>query len=513
MWRTVMTGLLCLGLGVGLLQAEDGAEEPGVRIVPPPEVVPNHTKIRNATLQQVLRRRVSVNAIETPLNDLLEFLRNKSGVNAINLDRPALEAESIDVAAPVTLQADEVTLGQALHRILEPINLKWVVKDSGFLITTGEGASKLTTRVTPVGRIVDAVEADPQQRAKSEAGLGGDDGEHPLVHAIHRAAGGPWAAIDGAGGSVLLNGKTLTVRGTARDHEEVDVLLSAIQLWRDGRLKHGSAVLHSQWSPAEDDARIAAALAQKKEEIVFDGTPLKDAIQFLNDTSGIRILLDEHSLNAESIDASVAVRQSGRDMTLQAALDMILEPLSLTAVIDHGFLMVMTTAKAEQRRRTVIYDVRDLVPRIPTAVLTQLIQGDSTIAWGETAGEGSVVSPLRGCLIVRHADSVHRKVAQLLEGLRAAHEPGDDKQSAEPDPEAPEQIETRFYPILREGAASQIQAAIIDLVAPESWNAAGGKGVVHVVEETLVVRQTRKVHREIGAFLKALKSAEETASP
>lgn len=512
MLRFVATVALCLGLGIAFLHADD-REEPGVRIVPLPEVTPNLTRIRNTTLQQVLRRRVSTNAVETPLNELMEFLKEKSSVTAITLDRAALESEAISLSKPVTFQADEVTLGQALHRILEPLALTWRVTDSGILITTKSDESKRTVRVTGVGRLVDAIERDPSHVVRAEPGLAGNNGEPPLVHAIHRATTGPWNVVDGAGGSVALSGKTLIVRGTERDHEEVEVLLGGIQLWREGRLKHGSAVLHPQWSPTEDDDRIVAALKQKRDELTFDGTPLKDAIQFLSDTSGVRIILDTASFEGENIDPTAPVQQSGRDLTLQAALDMILEPFALTAIIDHGFLVVMTKTEADTRHRTIIYDVRDLMARIATDDLIPLIKEDSIFAWGDTAGEGSIVSPLSGCLIVRHSDEAHRSVVSFLQGIRETPDDGEGKKKPEADTDEPDRLETRFYPILREGAASQVQTAIVELVTPESWSAAGGRGVAHVVEGTLVVRQSRKVHKEIAAFLKALKSAEEGASP
>jgi hypothetical protein len=500
----VMTGVLCLVVCGESLQAQDGTEAPGVRIVPPSEVIPNLSRIRNATLQQVLRRRVSLNAVDTPLNDLLEFLEKESPVNAIKLDRPALEAMSIDVASPVTFQADQVTLGQALHRILQPLALRWNMTDSGILVTTWDADSKRTTRVTPVGRLVDAMESDSLPTARAEPGLVESDIEHPLVQAIHRATGGLWNAVAGDGGAVSLKGKTLVVRGTARDHEEVEVLLSGIQLWREGRLKYGSAVLHPQWSPTEDDARIATALKEKRDEVAFDGTPLKDALQYLSDTSGIRIILDAASLEAAEIDSTAAVRQSGRDLTLQAALDMILEPLALTAVIDHGFLVVMTPKDAGVRPPAVIYDIRDLTARFSPDDLIQLIMDDPSIDW-----EDSIVCPLTGCLIVKHSPAAQQKVAALLQGLREAREDGAEKKRDEGQTDAADLLQMRLYPLRHNRTANQVRDAVVEIVVPKSWAAAGGKGTAHVVEGTMVVRQTREVHKDIAAFVKSLKAAGE----
>jgi len=53
-------------------------------------------------------------------------------------------------------------------------------------------------------------------------------------------------------------------------------------------------------------------------------------------------------------------------------------------------------------------------------------------------------------------------------------------------------------------AATELARSIPDLIEPESWEGAGGSGVIRAVHGTLVVRQTADVHRQIRRLLQAL---------
>ncbi|HXT58065.1 MAG TPA: DUF4974 domain-containing protein [Pirellulales bacterium] len=52
--------------------------------------------------------------------------------------------------------------------------------------------------------------------------------------------------------------------------------------------------------------------------------------------------------------------------------------------------------------------------------------------------------------------------------------------------------------------ADQLAAAIPGVIAPENWDVSGGAGAIRAVGDTLIVRQTRPVHREIRQLLEQL---------
>jgi len=61
------------------------------------------------------------------------------------------------------------------------------------------------------------------------------------------------------------------------------------------------------------------------------------------------------------------------------------------------------------------------------------------------------------------------------------------------------------YPVARiNRAAAELAQLIPDLIEPESWEGAGGDGVIRAIHGTLVVRQTAEVHRQIRRLLQAL---------
>ncbi len=58
-----------------------------------------------------------------------------------------------------------------------------------------------------------------------------------------------------------------------------------------------------------------------------------------------------------------------------------------------------------------------------------------------------------------------------------------------------------------EGPAERLAQLVVSLVVPHSWQAAGGKGAIQVLDDILVVQHTDLVHREVLRFLEKLRSA------
>lgn len=64
----------------------------------------------------------------------------------------------------------------------------------------------------------------------------------------------------------------------------------------------------------------------------------------------------------------------------------------------------------------------------------------------------------------------------------------------------PQAAPTRAFP-----TADELSKAIPAVVAPESWDLSGGPGAIRAAGNSLIVRQTRPVHREIARLLEELK--------
>jgi hypothetical protein len=145
------------------------------------------------------------------------------------------------------------------------------------------------------------------------------------------------------------------------------------------------------------------------------------------------------------------------DVTVEAALVAVLENIGGTTplgyMVQDGYLLISTKddLSSERYRKTVIYDIRDLIPPVETKVIirrvnekgepvgedsenprvtaveqichiiARLVDKDS---WMDPYGTGTVgeISEFGGLLIICQTSENHRKVAALLADIRA-HKP------------------------------------------------------------------------------------------
>ena len=77
---------------------------------------------------------VSLEFVETPISDIVDFLRDYTGVNFL-LDRVALENEGVTSDTPVTIHVEQIPLKSALHHLLRQLNLTYKVENDVVLIT------------------------------------------------------------------------------------------------------------------------------------------------------------------------------------------------------------------------------------------------------------------------------------------------------------------------------------------------------------------------------------------
>jgi tetratricopeptide (TPR) repeat protein len=92
--------------------------------------------------------------IETPLNSVIDFLKDQHDIN-IEIDTRRLEEVGVGSDTPITRNLRGISLRSALRLILGELDLTYVVRDEVLLITTQEEAeAKLVTKVYPVGDLV-----------------------------------------------------------------------------------------------------------------------------------------------------------------------------------------------------------------------------------------------------------------------------------------------------------------------------------------------------------------------
>lgn len=471
-------------------------------------------KIRNA-----LGQRVDVKLNDVPLSEALADLENKVEDATIRMHREALQEEGVATDEPVTLTCRGATLGQVLFRLLTPLGLTWVVRDEALLVTTQVKSDELlTTRVRNVARLTKALGESHRAHAEALTQAGEPDLNDPM-----RFGRAPPQSLDDiildcvlSGGAsddgLYLAGNALVARTRESEHAELEWFLKALEDFVDGRLQGGAVEQRPSWSPASDDAQIREALAKPVPMLDARDVPLADVVERLGEHFKGRAWIDKTALIEEGVDTEERVDFAERGIATESALGRMLHPLGLTAVVECGFLKVTTQVKADESLRFTLYDVRDLLDggldelQIVDAITNCTSSGWDSVDWiGDIRG-----LPLRGALLVRQDQGVHREIAILLSDLRAAlaadaKNPADAPRKNAVDWNA---VETKFYPMNSPEIAAELAKAVPLMIAPDTWTAGGGLGVISTVGRSVAVRHTRRVHNEIRRFLNDQDAAE-----
>jgi hypothetical protein len=129
----------------------EAASRESISPAPPTTVLPGEE-----TIQKALAQKVALHYVNLPLTDALVSLKNKVGVE-IKIDTKAMGEVGISTDMPVTFKAANITLRDALKKILPPKDLTWIIRDEVLLITTlDEADGFLVTKVYSVDDLPDA---------------------------------------------------------------------------------------------------------------------------------------------------------------------------------------------------------------------------------------------------------------------------------------------------------------------------------------------------------------------
>ncbi|NOX54445.1 MAG: hypothetical protein GXP27_08385 [Planctomycetes bacterium] len=207
---------------------------------------------------------------------------------------------------------------------------------------------------------------------------------------------------------------------------------------------------------SESVQRIWAAL-QSPTELEFVAAPLEDCLRFFAKLHYIPIVPDWTAIETLGLEKDTPVSMALSGVELRSALNLMLEPLGLSYVVEDEVLKIVPEAKAAESLVLRIYDVRrlseagfapeDLTKMIKTTVDPQsweitltdvrILDDKKTVAlrhagrivelWdGQTGkqiirlgGQGKAgAAALPGFLVVRQTRRAHEEIAELLETLQ-----------------------------------------------------------------------------------------------
>ena len=204
-----MAGMMGMGGGYGMSAGPGGDQmgspmsgQAGKPLMVSRTMSPQEQKIVNA-LDQVSQFEFPGN----PLSDIFEFIRVSQNIPII-IDEVALSEEGISPEEEeVELILSEVTLKSALHLLLKPLELDYVVEDDVMKITTKYAAAEMFET-----RIYD-VRSMNIKRPEALADV-----------IVYGTGQDTWSSGGGKGEISFLNGSVI-IRQTARVHDEVEKLL------------------------------------------------------------------------------------------------------------------------------------------------------------------------------------------------------------------------------------------------------------------------------------------------
>jgi len=111
-------------------------------------------------IEKALAAKTSCEFVETPLRDVVDYLRQLHKINII-IDKKALDDVGLDADKPITAAIDKVSFCSALELLLRPLDLTWTIHHEVLLVTTPEEAEcTLVTKVYPVADLVGVPEGN-----------------------------------------------------------------------------------------------------------------------------------------------------------------------------------------------------------------------------------------------------------------------------------------------------------------------------------------------------------------
>lgn len=226
----------------------------------------------------------------------------------------------------------------------------------------------------------------------------------------------------------------------------------------------------------EEDFELNRMLESVQSEIDFEEQPFDQVIDFLTDLNQMNIAVDWEDLQHNGIDRDKPISIRLRDVSLRTVLSEVLTqvggdvPLSFS--VGEGLLRIATKEKLDRNKYILVYDVRDLIVRIPrfTNAPRLDLPGQST-GTIDTAGGSS-----RGSLFGSEGSAT-------VAGTGRDDEPN-------------EEIVEEIMDIVR------------TTVEPDSWReTGGGDGALRELNGQLIVYNTSEAHRQARALLQQLREA------
>jgi len=258
-------------------------------------------------------------------------------------------------------------------------------------------------------------------------------------------------------------------------------------------------------TPAEQE--IQSSL-KTKVEVRFEGMPLSEVMDALGRMAGVNVYLDPEGLSAEGVTTEETVTINLTEpISLKSALNLILQPLRLSYVIQNEVLRITSEQATDSNVHPRVYNVADLVIPIPNFIpgynigLPGAIHEAINTAWHAQPLGNMQSLPLTVASNGAQAGGMANASVLAQMGSNGML-PSVTSRSPNP---------MGFSPGSLGGATQADFDTLIDLItstiAPQTWDTVGGPGSIEgfPTNLSLVISQTQDVHEEIADLLDQLR--------
>ncbi len=355
----------------------------------------------SAAIERILGQTSAIDFRNTRLEHAMRALSKRHRV-VIAFDEAALNEEGISVAEPVTLKVSGIQFRSVLALILQQFEIGFMLSDGRILITSQVVIEEsLENRLYHISDLTKA-------RIPCAS----------LVSAILNLTQDAWEEIDGAGGIIKLGREKLLIRQTQPGHRNVKQLID--------KIRSASHLGHAEKSSVAE-RRIRQELS-KTTEIRLARASIRQACKHFARKHNIPILIDSEALREEGITGNERVDSRLSGISLKSALNLILTPFGLEAIIQNEVLWITSAMVAEEtleiryyhlnriRRAYRIRRNSDVVGSRHDSIF-EIVHQATSGPWEEIDGDGGVLTAVGGLMLCSQSQRVHAEIEDLLQQL------------------------------------------------------------------------------------------------
>ena len=324
--------------------------------------------------------------------------------------------------------------------------------------------------------------------------------EQVLADMLKTSGQSKWKDVDGTGGTMTVIPGRLIVRQSYQGHIEIQGLLNAVEHLLVRAVKAKSLEVRRPGYPFDEDAKIVERLTQPF-TIDADEQPVQDVLQSVATLSSVRQWIERPALMEQGINIDQQATLKYTSLPLYAVLKFLLEPISMTAIVEEGTLLITAATRADTWQSVRVYNVSDITG-ISADDLIAAIESCGEDKWEHVSGDGGahflVGSRL---LVIRQSPRIQAEINNLLEELR--------KNSDSRQPPGTPKLERRIYAISDSAAIADLIRSLPELIP--NWDAKLGS--IHRLGSTLAINQTAVVHDRISEIIRTLSAADASLHP